>query len=115
MDVKPKILGLDHFLICEERLVPLVCGDISVYGQLVHVPARKSVIQGWTARTLETLLLCLSEICCDRYFIFNKGAHFLCEHTGLREQNFLIPPMMTGSHGRERYFWLIFEIILFVW
>lgn len=54
----------------------------------------------------------LSEICCDRCFIFNKGAHFLCEHTGLREQNFLIRPMMTGSRGRERHFWLIFEIYL---
>lgn len=60
--MKPKILGFDYFLICEEWLVPLVCGNISVYGQLVHIPARKSVLQGWTALTLETLPLCLAEI-----------------------------------------------------
>lgn len=60
MDVKPEILGLDYFLICEEQLVPLACTDISVYGQRVHVLARIFVLQGWTAPTLETLPLCLT-------------------------------------------------------
>lgn len=94
--MKPKILGLDYFLICEEWLVPLICGDIPVYGQLVHVPARNSVLQGWTTLKLETLPLFLAEICCDGYFIFNEGAHFGFEHTGPREQNFLIPARDDG-------------------
>lgn len=33
----------------------------------------------------------LSDFCCDKYLIFNEGACFVCEHKGLRGQNFLIP------------------------
>lgn len=51
----------------------------------------------------------LSDFCCDKYFTFNEGTCFVCEHTGLRELNFLIPAHDERTTWREQTFLAYFK------